>query len=460
MIKPNILSKIMLGLLVYVLIAPALPAQAKRELRGKVYLYETNEPVTNVTVRIEETDDLDVTTNTGMFRIFLPDGFRAGDRVTLRVDKEGYQILYPLAGEARIPAEPLKELVEVQLDQLGSHRFMSREAFNLFIEKTASEAKKQITADQERQEIDLSRYLKEWAVKYGFGFEQVRTELDKWAAEIEANQENFYELGLAAFYKKNFGEAAQKFTQSAGYHAKELQTVREREQELKAKVIRDYGMAGDAYYNDYRFQDALNAYQKALAEVDKTSDPQTWAYLMNGLSNTYWNLGMRAEGDATQQYLAQAVAGYQENLTVYTRALLPQDWAMAQNNLGNALQAQGVRTAGEAGVALLAQAVEAYRQALTVRTRGTFPQDWAATQNNLGTALQEHGVRTAGEAGAALLAQAVDAYQQALTVYTRATLPQQWATTQNNLGAALFEQGLRTARAGRGGIVGAGGGRL
>ena len=114
-------------------------------------------------------------------------------------------------------------------------------------------------------------------LKYGFGIDEVKAELDKWAEEIEKRQDNLYELGLAAFYRKNFNEAAQKFTQSADFYAQKLSKVRKQEQELKEKVIRDYGLAGDSYYNDYRFDKALDAYQKALAEVDKKTDPQKWA---------------------------------------------------------------------------------------------------------------------------------------------------------------------------------------
>ena len=449
MFKRMFVSKIILYLLVYFVVTPALPALAKRELRGKVYILGEHDeltPVTNTTVRLEATDDSDVTTASGTFRIFLPDVFKAGEKVTLVVEKEGYQILSPLGGEAWIPAELEKDLVEIRLDAVGSYRFMSREAFALLIEKIANEAKAQIKPkDEPQSKPDFTRYLKDWAVKYGLGLDEVRAELDKWAAEVEASQEDLYELGLAAFYKKNFGEAAQKFTQSAESHAAQLTKLREQEKELKAKVIRDYQMAGDAYYNDYRFQDALTAYQKALAEVDKAADPQAWASLMHDLSKTYSNLGIRVEGAEAQQYLAQAVAGYQEILTVYTHNAFPQDWAGTQNNLGNAFQEQGRRTAGEAGAALLVQAVNAYRQALTVYTPVTLPQDWATTQNNLGNALQEQGRRIAEETGTVLLAQAVTAYQQALTVRTRDTLPQDWATTQNNLGNALAEQGLRTS---------------
>ena len=182
-----------------------------RELRGKVYILGFNDElnaVKNTPVRIEETDNSDVTTDTGGFRIFLPDSFKAGEEVTLKVEKTGYEILYPPLGKARIPAEPLKDLVQIKLDKPGSHRFMSHEQFALLIKDIADKAKAQVKADAPRKELDLSLYLKEWAVKYGFGIDEVRAELDRWASDIETRQDNFYELGLAAFYKKNFQEGS------------------------------------------------------------------------------------------------------------------------------------------------------------------------------------------------------------------------------------------------------------
>ena len=291
-------------------------------------------------------------------------------------------------------------------------------------------------------------------MQYGFGLDQVQAELDQWAAEVAQKQEDFYELGLAAFYQKNFGEAATKFSQSDEQDAAKREQVRQQrvalnqqEQELTDRIIQSRIMQGQSYYNDYRFQEALSAYQKALTEINQTQDPQRWASVMNDLSNIYANLGTRVEGQAAQTYLAEAVAASRAALEVRTRADLPQDWAMTQNNLGNALSAQGERTSGERGMRLLAEAVAAYRAALEIFTRADLPQDWATTQNNLGTALRKQSERTAGERRTCLLADAVAAYRAALEVWTRADLPQNWAGTQNNLGVALLAQGERTSGA-------------
>lgn len=379
-----------LCLMIYLTCCLTFQAQAEqaRELCGRVALLGKQDeriPVNNVTVRIEETGNADLTTDSGAFCLQLPDIFKSGELITLAVEHEGYQILRPFGGKVRIPAELRKERVTIELDELGSHRFMSREAFALLIEKIANEAKEQVpAADQEPQDIDLSRYLKDWAVKYGFGLDDVRTELDAWAAEVEANYDNLYELGLAAFYRKHFREAAEKFLGSAEHHEKELEEVLQKEQDLRSKVIRDYRLAGDAYYNAYQFQDALNAYQKALAEVDKETDSQQWASLMMDISNTCQNLGIRIGGESGQMQLANAVAGYRAIFTVYTRATLPQQWATTQNNLGNALKEQALMTTGEqTQQRLLHEAIDALHNASEVYTYKDIPGRWAIVQQNL-----------------------------------------------------------------------------
>ena len=128
-------------------------AAAKPELRGNVFILgqqDERTPVVNTTVRIEETGDTDVTIEGGAFRIFLPEIFRAGDKITLQVKKEGYQILYPVGGATRVPAELAKERINIELDELGSHRFLSKAAFRLLIENMAVKAKEQVRADQEQ----------------------------------------------------------------------------------------------------------------------------------------------------------------------------------------------------------------------------------------------------------------------------------------------------------------------
>ena len=476
-------QRLVLSVLLLVLLPGGLGAQ-ERWLRGVVVrLGEHNEklPEANIPIRLYGHGNPTHTDSYGAFRLTLPDIFKAGEKVTLEVDKPDWRIHYPLEGETRVPADLAKEVVEVRLAPKGSGVFLTHDALEKFILGLSEKAKQQVTPEGQPEKIDLSRYIKEWAVKYGFGVQQVQAEVDKWIAEVENNQNDLYKLGLAAFARKNFGAASQLFHDSAEQKAKRLEEVKQKEQQLTEEVVRDYRLAGDAHYSNYAFASALHAYQQALHFASREQMPTLWAATMVDIGSANDALGIRASGSAIHSYLSAAVQAYHQALEVYTREHLPQlghdaeqpgqcaararesdgrgtgaavgrrrhglpagpggphprapaaNWATTQNNLGIALGEQGSRTGGAQGVQLLAAAVTAYQQALEVYTREHLPQDWATTQNNLGIALQEQGSRTGGAQGVQLLADAVTAYQQALEVRTREHLPLQWAQTHNNL---------------------------
>ena len=121
------IKQILLSVLLIALIPFVLSAEERRTLNGKVVSIGENgglhlEP--DITVTIQETSQPDVTNSLGVFRIFLPDIFKSGEKVTLMVYKPGWRIQYPLDGEARIPADLKKELVEVRLLPKGSKLFL------------------------------------------------------------------------------------------------------------------------------------------------------------------------------------------------------------------------------------------------------------------------------------------------------------------------------------------------
>jgi tetratricopeptide (TPR) repeat protein len=370
----------------FCLLVPGFLSAQDRWLRGKVVTideHEQKKPEVNLTVTMLATGDADNTNSMGLFRIFLKNIFKPGEKVTLVIDKPGWRIRYPLDGEARIPADLGKEVVEVQLLPVGSKLFWTDDRIEKFIRDVAEKAKQQVTPAGRPETIDFGRYIKDWAIKYGFSAEQAKEEIDKWITEIEANQNDLYNLGLAAFAKKNFGEASQLFNESAEHKAKKLEEVRRRERSLAEEVVRDFRLAGEAHYSNYVFDKALNAYQRAITYVSRQQTPQLWAAILIDIGRAYDELGIRSEGLAIERYLSAAVKAYHQALEVQTREQLPQDWAMTQNNLGAVLREQGTRTGGEAGTRLLAEAVTAYRQALEVFSREILPLQWAQTHNNL-----------------------------------------------------------------------------
>ena len=417
-----------------------------RFLQGRVLLVgEQDElkPVVGQDVVAVESGDTTRTKEGGRFRIFLKDIFKGGSNITLSVDKKGWRIQYPLDGEARVPDDLEKELIEVRLLPVGSKKLWSADRIEKFIRDMADKAKSQVTPEGKPQDVDFSRYIKDWAVQYGFSPQQAKTEIDKWVADAE-QQNDPYQLGLAAYAKKNFTEAGKLFEESAASKVLGAHDASTKAQHLTEEAIRDFRLAGDAHTNNYRFDQALMVYQKARELTLQRDNPRLWADLTVLVGIAESDIGIRTEGEGIHRHLGNAVTAYRDALTVRTKDQLPQQWAMTQNNLGAVLGEQGTRTGGEAGTRLLAEAVTAYREALTVRTKAQLPQQWAATQNNLGNVLRDQGTRTGGEVGTQLLVEAVTAYREALTVRTKAQLPQDWAATQNNLGATLSDQGTRT----------------
>jgi tetratricopeptide (TPR) repeat protein len=375
------------AMLFWVLLPGCLVAQ-ERWLRGKVVHpgeHDEKVPEVNLTVTIEENGNADTTTSQGLFRIVLPDIFKPGDKVTLRVDKPAWRIHLPVEGETRIPTDLRKEMVEVHLLPVGSKLFLSSNHLEKLFQDLSEKSKQQLTPDN--KPVDFSRAIKDWAVKYGFSAQQAKEEIDKWIAEVKANEEDPFKLGLAAFAEKNFRKASAWFTASGEQKAQELAEARKKEETLTEETVRAFRRAGDAQMNSYMFEEALTAYARALRYVTKEHKPQLWAATLHDIGAAHWQRGTRVAGTAIHDHLTAAIQAYRQALEVYTRTDLPQDWAMTQNNLGIALWAQGQRTAGERGTQLLAEAVAAYRQALEVRTLETLLRPWAQTQKNLANAL-------------------------------------------------------------------------
>lgn len=195
-----------------------------------------------------------------------------------------------------------------------------------------------------------------------------------------------YELGLAAYAKKHFGEAGKLFEESAAGKARRAREASATTQELREEAIRDFRLAGDAHTCNYHFDHALLAYQQARELTSQVDHPRLWANLTMLIGNTESKIGVQTDGDRIHRHLGNAIAAYRAALTVYTKDAFPQLWAATQNNLGLVLWNQGTRTGGAEGRRLLRQAIVAYQLALQVRTKGTLPVQWEQTMENLALA--------------------------------------------------------------------------
>ena len=223
---------------------------ATRILRGKVVrtLRENiPQPVANANITLEQTGKSVTSNSAGLF--LLPLGsFLEGEEITINIGAPGYAIFQPVGGHLLVPRQFQKVIVAFELLPLGSPRFFSHDHLVALLKGVAEKSAKDVRPPDNKQKDlpDLSRYLKGWAQSYGFGLEQVKAEVDRWANDVEKKQGNVYELGLAAFAKRNFREAGARFEDSARQNEHKRQEARRREQQLKADEIRDYRLAGDS----------------------------------------------------------------------------------------------------------------------------------------------------------------------------------------------------------------------
>lgn len=199
----------------------------------------------------------------------------------------------PIDGAITIPALD-SDLVNIRLVKKGSLKLLSAERIEKLIQDMAGKAKEQVHPEGKPQEIDFSRYIKEWAMRYGFSAQQARDEIDKWVAEAEQTDDP-YQLGLAAYARKHFGEAEQLFEKSAAGKIRLAREASVTAQRFTEEAIRDFRLAGDAHTNNYHFDQALMAYQKSRELTSREENPTLWAELTVLVGNAERDIGTSTE---------------------------------------------------------------------------------------------------------------------------------------------------------------------
>jgi len=287
---------------------PGLCFAEMRRLKGQVIHIDENDnkiPEVGLDITLKESGDSSKTKAQGLFRIFLPDVFKAGERVTFLLNKPGWVIHSPLDGEARVPDDLKKDLIEIRLLPAGSKKLWSAARIEKLILDLSEDSKKQVKAEGNAEEIDFSRFIQDWAVQYGFSAAEAKKEIDLWIAEVEKKEDDFFKLGLAAFAKKNFAKAGRLLNTYAEGKAKKLEAIEEKSATLREETVQGFRKAGDANYNNYDFDKALQAYKRALSYLSKEENPNTWATVLIEIGITNWALGIRVAGFESQKHLAK-----------------------------------------------------------------------------------------------------------------------------------------------------------
>jgi tetratricopeptide (TPR) repeat protein len=163
-----------------------------------------------------------------------------------------------------------------------------------------------------------------------------------------------------------------------------------------------------------------------MAPADRKSAERAWVY--DCLGHALGILGRQQRGTHT---LEQAVKAFESALALRDRERKPFEWAATQNNLGNAIGVLGQR---QQDLELLEQSVAAFEAALEVPASNADPESRASAHSNLAAVLQTLGRQ---KKDAALLKRAVDAYRAALAIWTSERTPVFWGATMSNVGSAL-----------------------
>ncbi len=477
------------------------PSEGK-SLKGQVLLVRdggTKEPASPAMVSIVGVGNPDVTKADGGFGVFVPDILQTAPTIILHGKFRNWVLSDPVEGEFPMPENLDQTFVKILLVRKGAPELQSPEHMSKVMEKTLEESLTQVTQDGKADDFDPYTFAREWARKNGVPedivLDRLRTLKNQYAQSDDPSKQ-----GMAAIFNKRPDQAAGYFKQAAkekeltrdellqeierlknkqssqgnrphsstiyavswskqtvgqirkmsldsedGNEA-QLNALEQKLRRVTEDIVEDLRKAGNALYTNYKFEQALETYEKAFTYVTQESNPTAWASLLINLGNVNNQIAIRTEGEKISAHLQRSIMAYQQAQKVYSRETFPQHWAKTQVNMGNALSDQASRTRGADSQHLLTEAITAYRDALEVFTPNTLPQAWASTQVNMGTALSLQANHTTATDSQRWLSEAITAYRAALKVFTRDTLPQDWAMTQMNLGNTLSIQGRHATR--------------
>jgi hypothetical protein len=252
----------------------------------------------------------------GQAQLFLPSVLKPGAPLSLHVSLSGHQLFQPSQGQLVVPKYLETEVVEVVLLPLGSKLFLSDAAIERLIEDASRRAKEQVKLEGRPGSIDLSRYLQEWAVRYGFSYEEVAAQVNRWAVEVERQRDDGRKLGLAAFVRHDFRAAARHASDAAELKLRRLAQARRWRQSLEGAAVEDLRLEAEAHARRSDHERALAASMEALRYVSREAAPRTWAALMLQQGRASLELAVLAGDASAGAHLENAVRALEQTMEV------------------------------------------------------------------------------------------------------------------------------------------------
>jgi hypothetical protein len=239
----------------------ALAQQAN--LEGHVYEIVNNKetPVAGVRV-ISPGGQSKETDSKGHFIINFPDSVKPGQATRIEVSRAGWVVRDPLFGECTTinPARNL-ELLKVVIVSKGSPLALEPKQLSKVIARWADErAKLRGQVKELGQRLDEYAFLREYAEKYGVTLDQFKAAADEWAKIKESDDKE--EQALKEYWLKNYDRAALLAHEAAVSADEEHERDLQRALEGSRKIIRHFRLEGNARFAEYKFREALAAYNE------------------------------------------------------------------------------------------------------------------------------------------------------------------------------------------------------
>lgn len=364
-------------------------------LRGEIVFSDINNvdiKQGGIEVYIKETGDNTTTDNNGLFSLYLREDFNRGEKVTLGIEKEGWDIQYPLDGKIYLPSAPEKELIKIKILPKGSLLWLSHDHLQKTIEDLVSERSKEktILVSQERKP-ELETTLKEWATKWGFGYEDVKQALNRWFEEIKIGHNNFYDRGLAESIKENYQIAAGFFNKSAYTRINQFRIIdedftkiSEERKSLVEETIRDLDLAGESYYNANNYDSSLAAYKNAIEFIKYAEDWETLASTLNKVATCYYYLSLKSDDESKFQQLDSANSYLRRGLDLSQTKLL-EDWEWKfKGNLATLVAEREQYSVQSAKPKKLFGAIKELELVFENREKDSDSKDVYLSKNNIG----------------------------------------------------------------------------
>ena len=440
----------------------------QRALQGRVILLDPNKgslPAEDLTVILRDTRDRTTIGTDGFFRLPLRTHLTKGQKITILVDKPGWQIEHPLGGQIRIPEDLEKDVIQVQLRPIGSPQFLTPDQLKKFLDDFAQKIEKGLTPEGEPQKIDLGAEIKRWATRYGFSFEQARAEFDKWAEEIKKNKkkskEDIHEHALAELSDENYEEAGKLFAKLGEINARRIEDLRKKREAIaKASLQEEEALAeeaaefffksGNSKHKYSSYKEALHEYEKGLNYISKDNNMPLWVKIQRAKSSTYMEMGVINSGSERNKAFSSMFDTLQTVLQVVPKKIFPEDWAKAQNALGEAYSKFVWTKYYRDDPRILPYLIKgqaSHRKALEIVSPSQNLETWLSAQIGLAWTLNRQAlVTTNPEQRIQMLEEAIVRLKEALKFLNPDTNTPEFRRAQLSLGLVLSRLGM--ARAG------------